>query len=86
LSDDPRLTTGDKKVWDDFCQNLENREAQVAMLYDRMLFELHSIDENTSLEELKEQVENVTEKMTIQKAQFDILAKKAEAKLRRVGL
>jgi len=74
------LSPADQQTWDAFCTVLENREAQVAMLFDTNLYELrHLADGNPPLDVFKQQVEGITEQLVTQKAEFDLLAKRAAA-------
>lgn len=87
LTDDARLTGKDRSDWELFSTALQNREGEVAWLYYDNLAELRDLATTaTSLEALKTSVESISEELVTQKAQFDFLAKKAEAERDRLEL
>ncbi len=85
LGQDSHLPKGDRKIWDEFCTALEHREGEVAMLYDLKLYDLRVLaDGETSLASLASQAEEISSQLVLQKAQFDYLARKADAMHRRL--
>jgi hypothetical protein len=80
LREDPGLSPNDQKIWDEFCETLEQREGEVAMLYDHKLYDLRRLaSDDLSLETLKQEVDQILEQLVTQKARFDLLAKRAKA-------
>lgn len=74
------LTEGEKATWDELCRNLEHREGGTSRLYDEKLYDLRVLPHTESaLEPLKAKVEEISNLLVIQKAQFERLAKLAKA-------
>jgi chromosome segregation ATPase len=86
LTDDAKLAGRNLEVWNEFCTAMEQREGEVALLYDDKLFQLRGLaSTETSLVTLREKVDKISEELVTQKARFDYLAKKAEAERDRLG-
>ncbi len=74
------FTAEEKDTWDEFCCELEDREGGTARLYDLKLYDLRVLHDNeTNLDTLKTKVNEISNALAIQKAQFDLLAMKAKA-------
>jgi chaperonin cofactor prefoldin len=89
LSQDAGLSGDDQQTWDEFCSALERREGEVVYLYIEKLYDFRRLAypaySDLSLKSLKEKVEDIRKRLVTQKAQFDHLAKKAEAMRKRLG-
>lgn len=85
LPDDTRgLTKTEKADWDELCRQLEEREGGTSRLYDEKLYDLRVLRyTDLKLEPLKAKVEEISSLLVIQKAQFEYLAKLANAVLAR---
>lgn len=75
---------GDIGTWEQFTTTLQQREGEVARLYEEAMYSVISRAEAaTSLEELQTYMESVSSELVLQKAKFDLLAKRAAAIARR---
>jgi hypothetical protein len=80
LSIDANLIGTDKLNWDKFCQNLEQHEGAVAMLYHDNLFNIRILsNQEMDIEILKQRLDEIADMLVIQKAKFDSLAKRAQS-------
>lgn len=74
----------DLDTWQEFTSALQEREGEVAWLYEDAMYDVLGHAENvTSLDELKTFIEGVSSELVVQKAKFDLLAKRAAALARR---
>lgn len=74
------LPAQDLAAWTALAQQLEGHEEEVAQLYDESLYDLRLLPETVgSLSELQAKVNAVAETLALQKAQFDLLAKRVKA-------
>ena len=74
------LTTSEKATWYELFEKLEQREAGTSRLYDEKLYELRTLPHtDPALPSLKAKVEEISNLLVIQKAQFERLAKLAKA-------
>lgn len=80
------LPPDDANIWDEFCYHLRMSEGEVALLYEDKLYDFRQLKDTVdSLEQLKVRVATISDQLVTQKANFDLLAKKAEAMRERVG-
>lgn len=71
-------------LWQEFTGRLQQREGDVARLYEEAMYGVISRAESTpSLTQLQDYMDSVSEDLVVQKAQFDLLAKRAAAMARR---
>lgn len=74
----------DTNTWDEFTSSLQQREGEVAWLYEEAMYRVISRAESaTSLTELQTYIDSVSDELVMQKARFDFLAKRAAAIARR---
>jgi hypothetical protein len=67
-------------TWAQFTLALQEREGQVAQLYEDAMYDVLSRARNaTSLDELQNYIDSVSNDLVVQKAKFDLLAKRAAA-------
>jgi hypothetical protein len=86
LGQEAKLAGNEQQTWNEFCVALERREGEVAWLYDSKLYDIRRLaDKNLPFDALKSEVKEVSRQLIMQKAEFDLLAKQAEAMLRRLG-
>ena len=79
------LAETDQQTWREFCSALAMREGEVAYLYEQKLYDLRLLqDRFLPIEDLKRTVDGITKHLVVQKANFDLLAKKAEEMRRRL--
>lgn len=80
-----KLTAEEEITWEEFYEELYGRESRTADLYSSKLLDLRNLPvTETNLDTLKTKVNEISNALTIQKAQFDLLARKARAiRLRR---
>lgn len=73
-----KLTAEEEKTWKEFYEDFYDRETSTANLYGSRLSDLRQLSvTETNLDTLKTKVNEISNALTIQKAQFDLLAKKA---------
>jgi len=86
LIEDVDLSEDDQKIWKEFCSTIELREVETARLYDKKLYDFRMLaHRDISLKALIEKANDISEQLVIQKARFDLLAKKAETMLKRLA-
>jgi hypothetical protein len=74
----------DIDTWEKFTVTLKQREGDVARLYEEALWEVISrAEQATSLAELKSYIDSVSDELVMQKAKFDLLARRAAALARK---
>jgi hypothetical protein len=72
------------RTWDEFTVRLQQREGEVARLYEEAMYRVISRAESaTSLTQLQDYIDGVSAELVLQKATFDLLAKRAAAIARR---
>jgi hypothetical protein len=87
LGQEAGLSEEDQRTWDEFCSALEQREGEVAKLYNDKLYDFRMlVYGDLSLESLKEKVKGISDQLVTQKARFDLLAKQAKATRQRLRL
>lgn len=80
----PGVNIDDVGTWDRFTTTLQQREGEVAWLYEEALYNVISRAESAAtLDELKNFMYAVSDELVTQKAKFDLLAKRAAAIARR---
>ena len=78
MGGDTRLPDSDRKTWNEFCAALEQREGEVAVLYDQKLYDFRGVARrNASLDAIKLDAELMSQQLVAQKAMFDLLAERA---------
>lgn len=78
------VTLDRQDTWTQFTETLQQREGEVAWLYEEAMYRVLSRAESaTSLEELQRYMSSVSDDLVLQKAKFDLLAKRAAAIARR---
>jgi hypothetical protein len=76
----PGTAVDDAGTWDQFTSTLQQREGEVAWLYENAMYEVISRAEvEVSLEDLQSYIDAVCHDLVTQKAKFDLLAKRAAA-------
>lgn len=74
------LTADEKATWDELLQNLEQREGGTSRLYDEKMYDLRVLRySGNDLDSIKAKVNEISNALVIQKAQFERLAKVANA-------
>ncbi len=68
------------QTWQTLCDSLERRESEVAQLYEDNLDELRDL-RNLSLNAIQQRADEISKDLVRQKAEFELLAEKAKAKL-----
>jgi hypothetical protein len=84
LGDEAIEAKPDQQLWFDFCTTFEQRENEVALLYDAALYELRWLaDSSGSLENARKRIAEISEQLITQRARFELLAEKSAAIRRR---
>jgi hypothetical protein len=69
---------------EELSQELEGRERRTAEMYSERLWDLRSLPGNAAMQQIKDKADEIAEELVLQKAGFDLTAKKAEEKARRL--
>lgn len=78
------VVIADGDTWLDFTSRLQQREGEVARMYEEAMWGVTSRAESAqSLDELKQYMDSIGTDLVAQKARFDLLAKRAAALARR---
>jgi hypothetical protein len=79
LESDLGVSRDDVYAWEVLSQHLEGREEEVAQLYDESLYELRILAQTAqTVDDVQNKVGQIAGTLAIQKAQFDLLSKKAK--------
>jgi hypothetical protein len=80
------LSDADKELWRTVYSELELREERTAELYASHLVDLYNIPySESSISTIKEKVDRITLELATQKAEFEVVAKRARSMSRRRG-